>query len=165
MQRADNLTTFMCRLSWNMGAPTSLNRQGLSRPVEGLLYLYLAILIKDQLEIKKVNAAEQFDQEKKQASYCRLVMGTNKFSSCTILRHNINLSNCTLTSLLNKSWQNLSRSSCLFLCSTVWGWCTITLYVHDKQWIMPFILMFWSVWWMPFSRKAGKINEHLASAP
>ena len=39
--KADNLTTFMCRLSWNPGASTSWNPQGLSRPVMGLLYLYL----------------------------------------------------------------------------------------------------------------------------
>jgi hypothetical protein len=31
----------MCRLSWNLGALTSWNPQGLSRPVMGLLYLYL----------------------------------------------------------------------------------------------------------------------------
>jgi hypothetical protein len=39
--RADNLTTFMCRLSWNLGASTSWNPRGLSRPVMGLLCLYL----------------------------------------------------------------------------------------------------------------------------
>jgi len=38
---ADNLTAFMCRLSLNLGASTSWNPQGLSRPVMGLLYLYL----------------------------------------------------------------------------------------------------------------------------
>jgi len=38
VRRADNLTTFMCRLSWNLGASTSWNPQGLSRPVMGLLY-------------------------------------------------------------------------------------------------------------------------------
>jgi hypothetical protein len=38
--RADNLTTFMCRLSWNLGASISCNPQGLSRPVMGLLYLF-----------------------------------------------------------------------------------------------------------------------------
>jgi len=43
--RADNLTTFMCRLSGHLGASTSWNPQGLSRPVMGLLYLYLAFLI------------------------------------------------------------------------------------------------------------------------
>jgi hypothetical protein len=37
-RRADNLTTFMFRLSWNLGASTSWNPQGLSRPVMGLLY-------------------------------------------------------------------------------------------------------------------------------
>ena len=40
MPRADNLTTFMCRLSWNLGASTSWNPQGLSRPVMGLLNLF-----------------------------------------------------------------------------------------------------------------------------
>jgi hypothetical protein len=39
--RADNLATFMCRLSWNLGASTSWNPLGLSRPVMGLLYLYV----------------------------------------------------------------------------------------------------------------------------
>jgi len=34
---ADNLTTFMCWLSWNLGASASSNPQGLSRPVMGLL--------------------------------------------------------------------------------------------------------------------------------
>jgi len=41
VRRADNPTTFMCRLSWNLGTSTSWNPQGLSRPVMGLLYLYL----------------------------------------------------------------------------------------------------------------------------
>jgi hypothetical protein len=31
----------MCRLSWNLGAWTSWNPQGLSSPVMGLLYLYV----------------------------------------------------------------------------------------------------------------------------
>jgi len=39
--RADNLTTFMCRLSWNLGASTSWNPLGLSRPVMGLLLHYI----------------------------------------------------------------------------------------------------------------------------
>jgi hypothetical protein len=34
------LATFMCRLSWNLGASTSWNPQGMSRPVMGLLYLF-----------------------------------------------------------------------------------------------------------------------------
>jgi len=36
---ADNLTTYMCRLSWNLGASTFWNPQGLSRPVMGLLFI------------------------------------------------------------------------------------------------------------------------------
>jgi len=41
VRRADNLTTFMCRLSCNLEASTSWNPQGLSRPVMGLLYLFI----------------------------------------------------------------------------------------------------------------------------
>jgi hypothetical protein len=40
VRRADNLTTFMCRLSWNVGAPTFWNPQGLPRPLQGLRYLH-----------------------------------------------------------------------------------------------------------------------------
>jgi hypothetical protein len=39
--KADNLTTFMCQLSWNVGASVSWNPLGLSRPVVGLLCLLL----------------------------------------------------------------------------------------------------------------------------
>jgi hypothetical protein len=35
VRRADNLTTFMCRLSRNLGASTSWNPVGLHRPVMG----------------------------------------------------------------------------------------------------------------------------------
>jgi hypothetical protein len=37
-------TTFMCRLSRNLGASTSWNPAGLSRPIMGLLYLFLLVL-------------------------------------------------------------------------------------------------------------------------
>jgi len=36
----------MCRLSWNLGASTSWNPQGLPRPVMGLLYLYLTFPVR-----------------------------------------------------------------------------------------------------------------------
>ena len=41
VRTADNRTTFMCRLSWNLGTSTSWYPQGLSRPVMGLVYFYL----------------------------------------------------------------------------------------------------------------------------
>jgi hypothetical protein len=41
VRRADNLTTFLCRLSRISGASTSRKLKGLSRPVVGKLYLYL----------------------------------------------------------------------------------------------------------------------------
>ena len=37
VRSADNLTTFMCRLSWNLGTSTSWKSLGLSRPVMELL--------------------------------------------------------------------------------------------------------------------------------
>jgi hypothetical protein len=40
--RADNLTTFMCRLSKNLGASTTWSPKGLPRPVMGLLYLLVS---------------------------------------------------------------------------------------------------------------------------
>ena len=45
VRRADNLTTFICRLSWNLGASTSWNPLGLFRPVMELLYLFTTALI------------------------------------------------------------------------------------------------------------------------
>jgi hypothetical protein len=53
---ADNLTTFMCRLSWNLGASVSWKPQGLSRPVMGLLYLYVVIYM--CLDILAVRSAD-----------------------------------------------------------------------------------------------------------
>ena len=41
VRRVDNLTVFMCRMSRNPAASTSWNPQGLSRTVQGLLYLYV----------------------------------------------------------------------------------------------------------------------------
>jgi hypothetical protein len=46
--RPDNLTTFMCRLSRSLGASTSSNPRGLSRPVMGLLCLYLKCCVRSQ---------------------------------------------------------------------------------------------------------------------
>jgi len=39
MRKADNLTTFLWRSSWNLGASNSWNPQGLPRSVMGLLCL------------------------------------------------------------------------------------------------------------------------------
>jgi hypothetical protein len=40
VRRADNLATFMCRLSCNLGASTSWNPQGLPRPVMEFLFFF-----------------------------------------------------------------------------------------------------------------------------
>ena len=41
---ADNLTTFMCRLSWNLGASTSWKPHGLSRIVMGIALPFICNL-------------------------------------------------------------------------------------------------------------------------
>ena len=45
MRRADNLTTFMCRLSWDLVTSNSWNTRGMSRFVQGLLYLVLILAV------------------------------------------------------------------------------------------------------------------------
>jgi hypothetical protein len=51
---ADNPTTFMCRLSRNLGASTSWNPKGLSRPVMGLLYFFFTYLVPISLALLAV---------------------------------------------------------------------------------------------------------------
>jgi len=41
VRKADSLITFVCWLSWNVGASAFWKPQGLSRLVQGLLYLYI----------------------------------------------------------------------------------------------------------------------------
>jgi hypothetical protein len=45
MRRGDDLNTFMCRVSRNLGASNSWNPQGLSRAVMGILYGYLLTML------------------------------------------------------------------------------------------------------------------------
>jgi hypothetical protein len=55
VRRTDNITTFKCRLSRNLGASGSWNPHGLSRPVIGLLYLYVFMLCSKKLSLILVN--------------------------------------------------------------------------------------------------------------
>ena len=50
VNRADNLTTFMCQFSWNLGASTSSKTQGMYRPLMWLFYLYLKFRVKLWIE-------------------------------------------------------------------------------------------------------------------
>ena len=63
VRRADYLTTFMCRLSWNLGASPSWNPLDLSRPVIGLLYIYLLprISLNIIVELKTVYGSTRFN--------------------------------------------------------------------------------------------------------
>ena len=53
MCKADNLTTFICRLFWKIGASTSWNPQDLFRPVMGLLYIYLLYFCQSLRSLKE----------------------------------------------------------------------------------------------------------------
>jgi hypothetical protein len=44
VRKADNLATFMCRLSYSLRASASWNTQALSRPVMELPYLYVSLM-------------------------------------------------------------------------------------------------------------------------
>jgi hypothetical protein len=58
-------TTFMCRLSRNLGASTSWNPLGLSRPVMGLLYLYLSRrTMISHLSQKSISTSTLVDRQK-----------------------------------------------------------------------------------------------------
>jgi hypothetical protein len=58
---ADNLTTFMCRVSRNYGASTSGNSKGPSRPVAGKLYLlYITVRTLGQKMNKELKQSKNF---------------------------------------------------------------------------------------------------------
>jgi hypothetical protein len=49
VRRVDNRTTFMYRLSWNLGTSTSWNPMGLSRPVMRLFYYLVLKLVTETI--------------------------------------------------------------------------------------------------------------------
>jgi len=55
VRRADNLSTFMCRLLWNLGASTYWNPQSLSRPVVGLFSLYQEGASRDSKAVSRMH--------------------------------------------------------------------------------------------------------------
>ena len=59
VRKADNIATFMCRFSWNLGASTSWNPQGLSSLVMGFLYRYIYLLINYFQSFTQISASRQ----------------------------------------------------------------------------------------------------------
>ena len=75
MHRADKLTTFTCQLSWNLGASTSWHPQGLSRPGQGLLYLYHEIRVlehfkRNEMQTCSFSANYAYCHEQKHTHTC-----------------------------------------------------------------------------------------------
>ena len=60
--RADKLITFMCWLSWSLGASASWKPQGLPRPVMGLLYLHF--YVKDMFKFKCPNSSSKKNENR-----------------------------------------------------------------------------------------------------
>jgi hypothetical protein len=65
LRMADNLTIFICRMSWNLGASTFWNPHGLLKRVMGLLYLYFyldfrfcIVLTQNRTEVKCITATK-----------------------------------------------------------------------------------------------------------
>jgi hypothetical protein len=63
VRRAENLTTFMYRLSKNLGASTSWSPNGLSRPVVGLLYLLRSSETSEQTNYAVYKRKSRLSQE------------------------------------------------------------------------------------------------------
>ena len=110
--RADNLTTFMCRLSWNLGASTSWNPQALSMSVQGLLYLWVTIRFSRRIVLYLVRTVYivlvSVDFLYKNRSF-------SQFQLLTLLRHHLDIhpwlipSSCWILSpnqLFMKRWES-----------------------------------------------------------
>ena len=66
VRRADNLTAFMCQLSWNLGTSACWKPKGLSRPVTGLLHPWYLLLR------KKYWSAEELHLQMCKYNYLRI---------------------------------------------------------------------------------------------
>jgi hypothetical protein len=60
VRRADNLTTFFCWLSWYLGASTTWNPHGLSRPIIGLRYPLLLLTFRNRASYIYMNATLRY---------------------------------------------------------------------------------------------------------
>jgi len=99
----------MCPLSWNLGASTSWNPQGLSRPIMGLLYLY----------------------SRQNINGCKLVLVQAHYHTVLISQHcKFMLVNFIYSRILKFQWQQWGRSIPRLLCCScmalfkynAWGW-------------------------------------------
>ena len=62
MRRADNLATFMCRLSRSLGPSTSCSPQGLSRRLQGLLFDWLEPYVNLALSLSQSEHVKMTDE-------------------------------------------------------------------------------------------------------
>jgi len=69
----------MCRLSWSMGASTSWNPQGLSRPVMGLLYLFFFLTSASHI-MSRIHLSHAFRSHILKISLNNIFISTLRFS-------------------------------------------------------------------------------------
>ena len=106
MRRADDFTTFICRLSWNLGTSTSWIPMGLPRPGMGLLYL---------LPLSKKHSA-RYDHR------CMLFfMYNNRYSCQTLMTLEFSGQNFEKSSNI-KFHENPSNWSRVVRCWLTGGW-------------------------------------------
>jgi hypothetical protein len=89
VSRTDNLTAFMCRLSWNMEASNSCNPQGLFRPVQVLLFTP-ASMIRPMLRTHHLHASR--------------TRRTNGQNLCTFYKV-----------IIYRKWRSIGQKSTLYL--------------------------------------------------
>jgi hypothetical protein len=75
VRRADNPTTFMCRLSRNLGASTSWNPKGPPTPVMGLLYLTNPLLFTAGSRLLNIQVHHLFSGFRRDAEEICLLLG------------------------------------------------------------------------------------------
>jgi hypothetical protein len=134
VRRADNLTTFICRLSWNLGVSPSWKPRGLSRPVIGLLFYSVTGVVLLSLQDDKLNSVELYYQ------YIQLNCTISTFSWTVLSVHPVELYyqyiqlNCTIST---SSWTVLSVYSVELTINT-FSWTVLSihsveLYYHYIQ--------------------------------
>ena len=105
VRRADKLTTFMCRLSWNLQASTYWNPEDLSRPVMRLLYSYL---YPDNTLLEVITTTASLPNKTKATPFGFLTTVFKKFQRLSRLRHATDLDHRD-----SELWQVKIMENCL----------------------------------------------------
>jgi len=79
---ADNLSTFTCRLSWNLGSSTSWNPQGMTRPVMGLHYLHFYCT--ESQPVHRSQHSNELDDSRIESRHRKIIFSSPKCPECLL---------------------------------------------------------------------------------